>query len=142
MDCVVKKWILLHAQVTEVPKFLVSIQLFNYPPYLIIHPPPLLEGPGAEGAEKILGYFDLILVDFLNKIDDFESKIAKIFAPAARFSWNVHFWGLKWGKITPKSSKMPQNPSKIFGSEADLIIHPRAPPLVRRGLDNKGGVEL
>ena len=49
----------------------ISLQLFNYPPSLII--PPLLEGPGAEGAEKILGYWDLILVDFLNKIDDFVS---------------------------------------------------------------------
>ena len=62
-----------------------SIQFFNYPPYLIIHP-PLLEVPGAEGAEKILGYFDSVFIDFLHKIDDFECKNAKIFAPAARFS--------------------------------------------------------
>ena len=62
-----------------------SLELFNYPPYLIIHP-PLLEGVGAEGAEKILGYFGSILIDFLHKIDEFESKIAKIFAPAARLS--------------------------------------------------------
>ena len=82
----------------------ISLQLFNHPPYLIIHPPPLLEGPG-EGAEKILGYLDLVLVDFLNKIDDFVTQNAKIFR-LARCLPKHPFLTSKVRENPPKSLKI------------------------------------
>ena len=60
---------------------------------------------GAEGAEKKIGYLDVIFIDFLNKIDDFIAQIPKIFPPAAGFPWKTYFWCLKWENSPVNQSK-------------------------------------
>ena len=68
-----------------------STLIVGFMPPRRVYAPPLLWRVGAEGAEKILGIWGWFFIDFLHKIDDFEAKTSKIFAPAARFPWELYF---------------------------------------------------
>ena len=53
--------------------------------------PPCFGGGRRRRRRENFGLYGLIFIDFLNKIDDFEAKMSKNFAPAPRFFSNIHF---------------------------------------------------
>ena len=70
---------------------MISTLIVEFIPPRRVYTPPCYGGSGAEGAEKKFGDLGSFSIDFLHKIVDFEAKTSKIFAPAARFLWELYF---------------------------------------------------
>ena len=57
----------------------------------VYHPTPSRTSAKTRGGREHSEDLGLFFIDFLHKIDDFEAKTSKNFAPAARFPWELYF---------------------------------------------------
>ena len=106
----------------------------HYQPKPLGLSPLVLAGVGAEGAEKILGYWGWISSIFFIKCTILKLKCQKKFAPAARFSWNIHFWCLSRVKLSQIGQNWPQKTMSFYRFIPPLVTRP---PLVRGGINHR-----